>query len=174
MSDRISPLNESAFAFDCEGSSLIGFLHGGDPSCDVGVLTIVPGGPQYRTGVGRQLLRLARRLVADGVHVMRFDHRGLGDSEGEFRGFQYIKDDIEAAIAEFKRRAPSVKRIILWGGCDCASAAILHAHKLPDVVCIVAGNPFVGSSTSTSKARQMHYLARIRQKSFWMKLLKLE
>lgn len=174
MNDSQSSTSESAFAFDCKGSSLIGFLHCGDVSCDIGVLTIVPGGPQYRIGVGRQLLRLARHLVADGIHVMRFDHRGLGDSEGEFKGFQYIQDDIEAAIAEFKSRAPSVKRIILWGGCDGASAAILHAHKLPDVACIIAGNPFVGSSTSASSAQQMHYLARIRQKSFWIKLFKLE
>ena len=174
MSDSQSLTRESAFVFDCKGSSLIGFLHGGDKQCDVGVLTIVPGGPQYRIGVGRQLLRLARRLVADGIHVMRFDHRGLGDSEGEFKGFQHIRDDIEAAIAEFKRRAPSVKRIILWGGCDAASGALLHAHKLPDVVCIIAGNPFVGSSSSTFKAQQTHYLARIRQKSFWKKLFKLE
>ncbi|HBQ42049.1 MAG TPA: hydrolase 1, exosortase A system-associated [Halieaceae bacterium] len=174
MNDAQSPTRESAFAFDCKGSSLIGFLHGGDEHCDVGVLTIVPGGPQYRIGVGRQLLRLARRLVADGIHVMRFDHRGLGDSEGDFKGFQHTRDDIEAAIAEFKIRAPAVKRIILWGGCDAASAAILHAHKLPDVVCIIAGNPFVGSSTSPLKAQQMHYLARIRQKSFWKKLFKLE
>lgn len=174
MNDSQSSTRESAFAFDCEGSSLIGFLHGGNEHCDVGVLTIVPGGPQYRIGVGRQLLRLARRLAADGIHVMRFDHRGLGDSEGEFKGFQHTRDDIEAAIAEFKRRAPSVKRVILWGGCDAASGALLHAHALPDVVCIIAGNPFVGSSTSPFKAQQMHYLARIRQKSFWKELFKLE
>src|SRR5690606_13031502 len=75
---------------------------------------------------------------------------------------------------EFKRRVPSIKRVILWGGCDGASAALLHAYKLPDVVCIIAGNPFVGSSTSAAKAQRKHYLERIRQKSFWIKLIKLE
>ena len=32
--------------------------------------------------------------------------------------------DIRRAIEEFRDRAPSVKRIILWGGCDAASAAL--------------------------------------------------
>jgi len=174
MSGQISELRETAFAFDCEGSSLIGFIHEGNPSNDIGILTITPGGPQCRIGVGRQLVRLARRLAAEGVTVMRFDHRGLGDSEGSFRGFQDTHNDIAAAIDEFQRRLPSIRRVILWGGCDAASAALLNAYKLPAVVCVIAGNPFVSSPVTAAKAQRKHYLSRLKQKSFWVKLLKLE
>ncbi|KAB8057318.1 hydrolase 1, exosortase A system-associated, partial [Janthinobacterium violaceinigrum] len=44
-----------------------------------GVL-IVTGGPQYRVGSHRQFVLLARALAAQGVPVLRFDLRGMGDS----------------------------------------------------------------------------------------------
>lgn len=174
MKSELASGKESAFAFQCEGKNLIGFLHGGDDACTLGVLTLVAGGPQYRGGVGRQLLRLGRRLAAEGMPVMRFDHRGLGDSEGSFRGFRFLYDDIAAAIAEFKVRAPAVKRLILWGGCDSATAALINAWKLPEVVCVIAGNPFVSTTASVSTVRRKHYVTRLRQRSFWLKLLRFQ
>lgn len=172
MNQPLPLRTETAFVFQCQGDDLIGVLHAGDPGCDIGVLTIVAGGPQYRGGVARQLVRLGRRLASVGVPVMRFDHRGLGDSEGEFKGFRFIHDDLLAAIAEFKSRAPAVRRIILWGGCDSASAALINAWKLPDVACVIAGNPFVSSPATASIVRRKHYLSRLGQASFWVKLLR--
>ncbi len=172
MKQNLFPPGEQAFAFKCQVDDLIGFLHEGDRERDIGVLTLVAGGPQYRGGVGRQLLRLGRHLASEGIPVMRFDHRGLGDSEGPYRGFRHIEDDIAAAIAEFRTRAPNVRHIILWGGCDSATAALIHAHKFPAVVAIIAGNPFVGATAPSAKARRKHYFSRLKEKSFWMKLIK--
>lgn len=165
---------ESAFAFSCCGDDLVGFLHGGDPGCAVGVLALVAGGPQYRGGVGRQMVTLGRRLSSEGIPVMRFDHRGLGDSEGTFRRFKAMEDDIATAITEFKRRVPNLRGVILWGGCDAATSALINAHKFPDVIGVIAGNPFVVTSAGSTKVVRQHYLSRIRQASFWKKLARRE
>tara|TARA_R110001599_G_scaffold13969_3_gene61776 strand:- start:19976 stop:20857 length:882 start_codon:yes stop_codon:yes gene_type:complete len=167
-------LNEVAFPFKLDKCDLLGVIHQSTTASDLGVLTLVAGGPQYRGGCGRQLVALGRRLSREGVHVMRFDHRGLGDSEGEFQGFEALQDDIEAAIAEFRRQVPELERIILWGGCDAASAALINAHRFPAVVSVVAANPWVSSERTAARVQQKHYLSRLRQGSFWRKLLKLE
>lgn len=164
---------ESAFPFACQGEQLIGFIHCSREPCNIGLLVIVPGGPQYRGGVGRQLVRLGRRLAEEGMPVMRFDHRGLGDGSGEFLGFRSIREDIAAAIAEFKARMPGLKRIILWGGCDAASAALIHGHHFDEVVAVIAGNPFVGAAEITAKETGRHYARRLLETSFWIKLARL-
>jgi uncharacterized protein len=171
---NIANRGEIAFAFDCHGDELIGFIHEGGADCDIGVLTLVAGGPQYRGGVGRQLVKLGRRLASEGISVMRFDYRGLGDSEGTFRGFRALQDDIAAALDVFRARAPHVRGVILWGGCDAATAALMNAHKFPEVICVIAGNPFVGSTTAPGPGVGKHYIARLLQASFWAKLARLE
>lgn len=165
---------EIPFTFDCEGSTLLGVIHESDAGSGIGLLTIVAGGPQYRGGCGRQLVELGRFLATQGIPVMRFDHRGLGDSAGEFLGFQHLEADLKAAIQQFKSRVPTVKRIVLWGGCDAASAALINAYKIPEVRGIIASNPWITAEKIASRARRRHYLTRIRQRSFWRKLIKLE
>lgn len=165
---------ESAVIFDCQGAQLIGVLHHAMLPADIGLLTIVAGGPQYRAGCGRQLVELGRRLAHEGIPVFRFDYRGMGDSEGDFAGFRFIEKDIEAAIAEFKRNVTSLRRIIIWGGCDAASAALIHAYRFEDVVGIIAANPFVSSEKTASGVKRKHYLERVRQLSFWKKVFRFE
>lgn len=165
---------EIAFAFDCQGDELIGFLHKGDQRCDIGVLTLVAGGPQYRGGVGRQLLNLGRRLASEGIPVMRFDSKGMGDSEGTLGRYSSMHNDIAAAIEEFKKQAPQIRGVILWGGCDAATTALINAYKFSDVVCVIAGNPFVSSPATANKATRRHYRSRLMQVSFWKKIIKME
>lgn len=170
----VAQVCEKPFTFVCDGSVLLGVIHEAASQTDLGMLTIVAGGPQYRGGCGRQLVELGRRMALEGVPVMRFDHRGLGDSSGAFKGFQHIEKDIHCAIDEFRTRVPSVKRIILWGGCDAASAALLNAFKLPGVVGIIASNPWITTEETATLARKRHYRSRLLQKSFWLKLLRME
>ena len=63
----------------------------------VGVVVIV-GGPQYRVGSHRQFVELARALVRAGHHVLRYDCRGMGDSDGAMQGFEASVPDVGAAI----------------------------------------------------------------------------
>lgn len=165
---------EEPVVFDCQGEQLIGVVHHGEAGAEVGMLCIVAGGPQYRGGCGRQLVELARRAAAEGFPVMRFDHRGLGDGGGEFLGFEYMEDDLCAAVEQFILRVPSLERVVLWGGCDAASAALINAGVHPAIDSIVAANPWVSTSETAAKVRQKHYLQRLGEWSFWKKVITLQ
>jgi exosortase A-associated hydrolase 1 len=160
-----------ALRFPCEGEQLIGVLSRPEMPRNVGLITVVAGGPQYRAGCGRQLVELAHELSAVGVPVLRFDYRGMGESSGHYQGFQHVEADIGAAIAELKRQVPEVERVVLWGGCNAASACMINAWKFPEVCSLIMGNPFVRSKALEAQVKKQHYLSRLREKEFWQKLL---
>jgi uncharacterized protein len=141
--------------------------------CTTGVVVIV-GGPQYRAGSHRQFVLLARAIAEAGYPVLRFDYRGMGDSTGEQRDFLQVTPDIAAAMDTLQRKVPSVERVVLWGLCDAASAALLYCHDTQDSrvrgLCLL--NPWVRSEVSLARAHVKHYYAdRLKQKQFWVKLL---
>lgn len=169
---------EEAFTFPCEGETLLGLLHHGAAEAPAQVaatgVVIVVGGPQYRAGSHRQFVHLARALAAAGHPVLRFDVRGMGDSSGALRDFEHIGADIGAAIDALSARAPGVQRIVLWGLCDGASAALLYLHAHPDarVQGLALANPWVRSPASLARTQVKHYyLQRLAQREFWAKLL---
>lgn len=166
---------EEALAIPCGGETLLGVLSLPlSGSSGVGVIVVV-GGPQYRAGSHRQFVRLARMLAGRGHAVLRFDSRGMGDSTGALRPFDAITDDIEAAIAAFRSAAPMVHRVVLWGLCDAAAAALLYLHARPaaDLAGLVLVNPWVRSSTTLAQTNLKHYYrARLLQADFWRKLLR--
>jgi len=152
---------------------LLGMAHVPAVPARRGVLAIVAGGPQYRAGCCRQLVLMARSLAARGIPVFRFDHRGLGDSSGEYRGFEHVGADIDAAIEKFRCVVPSVEELVLWGGCDAASAALIHGPGNPRVVGLILGNPWVHSEQTEAQVLVKHYYwQRLREKTFWLKLLR--
>ncbi len=164
-------LPEEAVVFRCAGQQLVGILHPADRASEVGVL-IVTGGPQYRTGSHRQFLLLARDFAAAGIPTFRFDHRGSGDSEGTFLGFEHIDDDIAAAISAFLEGSPGLKRIVLWGICDAASAMLFYAQHDPRVAGLLLVNPWVRSEEGEARAMVKHYYGRrLFDPTFWRKLL---
>lgn len=162
--------------FSCEGETLVGILSmpENDPSPRETGLIIIVGGPQYRVGSHRQFLLLSRQLAAAGIPVLRFDVRGMGDSTGALRTFENITPDIAAAVNALQQQAPQVRRVVLWGLCDAASAALLYCHATQDNrvqgLCLL--NPWVRSEQSLARAHVKHYYSdRLRQKAFWVKLL---
>jgi len=157
--------------FDCEGQRLVGIVAKPEEPVDTGVIIIV-GGPQYRAGSHRQFTLLARQLARQGVASMRFDYRGMGDSEGGMRNFEHIDDDVRAATDALITKVPELRRIVLWGLCDAASAALYYAPTDDRVSGLVLLNPWVHSTAGAAKARLKHYyLRRLMQRSFWEKLL---
>lgn len=166
--------DEIPLVFECEGEQLIGIVHRPQAPLEVGVLAVVAGGPQYRAGVGRGMVSLARMLAGHGVPVLRFDYRGLGDSSGEFRGFNHIAEDLQAAVKAFRQAVPELRRVVLWGGCDAASAAMIHGCKVAGVESLVLGNPWVSTDEIRSAVLRKHYVRRLGEAHFWQKLIRLE
>ena len=167
------PSTEHATQFHCANDTLVGILALPEVFAQIGVVIIV-GGPQYRAGSHRQFVLLSRALADAGIAVLRFDYRGMGDSSGDQRNFDAISPDIAAAIDHLQQRSPTIKKIILWGLCDAAAAALLYCHDAQDPrvsgLCLL--NPWVRSDASLAKTQVKHYYTqRLLQKEFWIKLL---
>lgn len=165
---------ERPFVFRCEGDDMLGIVHVPRAPARLGLLIVIAGGPQYRAGVGRGMVSMARTLAGEGVAVMRFDHRGLGDSAGRFRGFENYAPDLQAAIDAFLREVPQLDGVVVWGGCDAASGLMIHGHGLSGVAALGLGNPWVYIPEIQEAVLQQHYRARLLQLSFWRKLLRFE
>ena len=149
---------------------MIGILSLPDAPGPRGVL-IVTGGPQYRIGSHRQFVLLARALAAQGWPVLRFDLRGMGDSEGSARDYRAAGPDIAGALAQFFDAVPTLREVVLWGLCDGATAAACHAPRDARVYALILLNPWVRSSAGLARATLRHYyLPRLLQGAFWRKL----
>ena len=160
-------MTETALILECAGEQLLGIHHAGAPGARVGVLIVV-GGPQYRVGSHRQFVLLARHLSANGVPAFRFDYRGMGDASGEMRDFEAIRDDITCAIDVFLQHTPGLERVVIWGLCDAASAALDYAWRDTRVAGLVLLNPWVRTDEGLAKAYLKHYyLRRLMSRAFW-------
>lgn len=164
---------ERFLTFDCDGDACVGVLTTPSDSTrasSIGVVIVV-GGPQYRVGSHRQFALLARALGSAGLAVLRFDYRGMGDSEGDARTFEHLDGDVRAALDAFEH-ATGDARAVLWGLCDGASASIMYAASDPRVAGVVAVNPWARSPETMRAARLRHYyLPRLASRDFWMRLL---
>ena len=163
---------ERALTFTCRGETLVGIHSDLRSDAKLGVLVIV-GGPQYRVGCHRQFVLLSRAIARSGIPTMRFDYRGMGDSDGEAQSFEQTGADIAAAIDAFQRVCPSLERIVLWGLCDGASASLLYWHATKDAR--IAGmallNPWISSDEKFAQAQIRQSFQRVLQPSFWKTLL---
>lgn len=169
-------VDEQALLLDCHGARLAAVL--ARPAAPAAAtplgVVIVVGGPQYRAGSHRQFVLLSRHLAAAGHAVLRFDCRGMGDSEGEFAGFEHVEEDIGCAVDALFDAQPGLQGVALWGLCDGASAALLYLHQRPDArvqgLCLV--NPWVRSEASLARTHVKHYYAkRLTERAFWARLL---
>jgi exosortase A-associated hydrolase 1 len=125
-------------------------------------------------GSHRQFVQLARAVAEAGFPTLRFDVRGMGDSEGRPRTFMHLEDDIEAAVSALLQCASSLHAVVLIGLCDGASASLIFAerHRADRRIaglCLL--NPWVRSEQTLAQAHVKHYyLQRLGQADFWRKL----
>lgn len=163
---------EIPLSFKCGDADLVGVIHRPEGTVTRGVIIVV-GGPQYRIGSHRQFLLLARELADNGIAAMRFDYRGLGDSGGDFPGFENIDDDIRAATNAFTAELPEMQDVVLWGLCDAASAILFYAHADRRISGTVLLNPWVRSESGYAKTQLRHYyLRRLFSLDLWAKILR--
>jgi exosortase A-associated hydrolase 1 len=165
-------LDERAIVIPCGAAGLVGILSIPARPARRGVVIVV-GGPQVRTGSHRQFTLLARALAAAGTPVLRFDHRGMGDSDGAAPGFDRIEDDLRAAIDCFQQQLPDLQEIVLWGLCDGAAASVLYAPRDARVRGLVLLNPWVRTGEGEARATLKHYYGkRLRSGAVWGRILR--
>ncbi|HZW21692.1 hydrolase 1, exosortase A system-associated [Noviherbaspirillum sp.] len=162
--------DEIPIAFSCNGATLYGILSKPAQPLSRAILIVV-GGPQYRAGSHRQFVLLARAFAAQGYPVLRFDYRGMGDSEGEPRNFEDAGDDIRAALDALFDAVPAVREAVVWGLCDGATAAAFYAPGDARVCGAVLVNPWTRTEAGEAKAQLKHYYrARLLDAGVWKRI----
>jgi len=165
---------EIPVVFSCQSDDLIGMLHQPENPLSIGVLIVV-GGPQYRVGSHRQFVLVARMLADNNMPVMRFDYRGMGDSEGSVRSFSDVDDDIKAALDRFYQHCPNLSGVVIWGLCDAASAASFYAYQDERIKGLVLLNPWVFTEQGAAKTYLKHYyLQRLCNPDMWRKVFSFQ
>lgn len=143
-------------------------------------LLIVSGGNEVRSGAHRGMARLAAAVAAAGHPVLRFDRRGVGDSEGENLGFDRSGEDIAAALALFRAECPHLTRVTAFGNCDAAAALLLH-HGQGGPDALLLANPWTidapadGGETDAlppPAAIRARYAAKLKDPREWVRLLR--
>ncbi|KLE35407.1 hydrolase 1, exosortase A system-associated [Aurantiacibacter luteus] len=161
----------------CEGDMLFGTIDEADGPSG---LLIVSGGNEIRSGAFAGQAALAARVADAGYPVFRFDRRGVGDSEGENRGFRHSGADIRAAALAFRAECPGMRRLVALGNCDAASALIVSGGPMCDA--LIASNPWTldehdveeehEAALPPAGAIRARYLAKLRQPAELARLLR--
>lgn len=153
-------------AFTCEGALLGGSLDAA--SGTVGVL-MATGGSQTRIGSHRLYERLAASCAKAGYPVLRFDRRGVGDSEGLDSGFAASEPDLAAAAAALRAECPQIDRLVGFGLCDGATAMALFGGQC-GLDGLILANPWLVEADVNDPAPaaiKAHYAKRLTSLSGW-------
>jgi exosortase A-associated hydrolase 1 len=166
----------------------------GDLSCAVTVdrgrafkagLLILSGGNEIRSGAHRGMAELADRLAQAGHSVLRFDRRGVGDSEGDNRGFEHSAEELAAALQLFRTVCGGMSRIVAFGNCDAAAALLLH-HSAAELDRLVLANvwtietfeaeerdaPAQAAALPPAAAIRARYAQKLRDPREWLRLVR--
>ena len=140
--------------------SLFGMYHharGTGSMANRAVVLCAPIGQEYvRTYWCLRLL--AGQLARRGIHVLRFDYAGVGDSAGaldEIQSLQVWQDNIKSAIEVLKQRsaAQSVMLLGLRAGAMLASKAALDSR---DVNSMLLWEPIHNGENYLNELRGLH------------------
>ncbi|MBU7581089.1 MAG: hydrolase 1, exosortase A system-associated [Porphyrobacter sp.] len=160
--------------FGCGGLTLAGTL---DMAPGTTGLLIVSGGNEIRAGAFGGQADMAARIAAAGFPCFRFDRRGIGDSDGENRGFRHSAKDLTAALDAFRAMVPQLSRVVAFGNCDAASALMLAKGAGCDA--LVLSNPWTieqdegaaADDTPPPAAVRARYLEKLKNPREFMRLL---
>lgn len=156
--------------FSCDSDALSGSIDEGPRS--IGLLCVT-GGSQIRAGPHRMLHRVSAQVAAAGYPVLRYDRRGVGDSDGADPGYLDSAPDLSAAASAFRAEAPHVKTLVGFGLCDGATTLALHG-KLAGVTALVLANPWLVEAAPDDlapAAARAHYQGRFLSPRSWADVL---
>jgi pimeloyl-ACP methyl ester carboxylesterase len=186
-------------SFPFEGCILYGMLHNPPPGATrgtTGIILLNPG-PTDRNGPHRLYYKLAGLFAREGYPTLRFDARGVGESEGEWEGkFEggpviEIFDEIQKGIwvpdtlaaIDFLIKRTGVRQVILGGLCGGAITALLAGSEHSKVVGFFMMGIPVTLSSATANVQDLpeavlskeanRYLKKLLRPSAWWRLLTL-
>lgn len=182
-----TPATSRIVSFPCAGFQLYGTLHqppADAPRSDLAVV-VLNQGPLDRSGAHRISVQLARRWANLGVTVLRFDARGVGESEGDWTEpaegspvralYKLVEEggwveDTHAAV-DFVVKETRAKRVLLAGLCGGGSTAMHSAaHPAVDGV-ITVGMPVRLGAEITGVSDLVDEKLRSETKGYIRKLL---
>jgi pimeloyl-ACP methyl ester carboxylesterase len=146
-------------------SPLFGIYHPPAPAPAAGTVAGRPGAVLLCNPFGQEAIRahriyavLAQKLSRLGLHTLRFDYTGTGDSSGEVEEgsqAQWIDDIIEAH--EELAATAEVKRIVWVGLRYGATLALLAAEKVsPPLSDVVLWDPVISGAAYVRELVEMH------------------
>lgn len=158
----VGTVMEEPVQFFCNNKRLYGILHVPDSVViPATIMIVLTGGPQVRIGGHRLYVQLSRFLCEHNIATFRFDYEGLGDSEGDFVGFQHAGPSLGAAIHFLHNKFKNEVNIIIWSLCDGAAAAALYAATNQEHISgLVLCNPFVITEQGVARSNIKHYYSR--------------
>ena len=162
-------MSRMSLTFECQGRCLAGTF---DTAPGTTGLLIASGGNEIRAGAFSGQSNLAAKVAGSGFPVFRFDRRGIGDSDGENRGFANSSKDIAAAIEAFRAINPQMTRVVGFGNCDAASALMLSQGA--DLDGLILSNPWTiedDSDTPPPSAVRSRYLQKLKNPKEVLRLL---
>ena len=151
------------------GKQSLGIYHAA--ASDV-LIVMVNGGAQTKAGSHRLQQQLAWHWQQAGFASLRFDFPGFGDAEGEPGDFINHARYLTELPAELALVFGKPRRLVLFGLCDGATAALLASPMLqPEAVLLL--NPWCRLQQNHARTMlKFYYLRRVLSKEFWQKLLK--
>lgn len=168
---------EEVVQFTCNHKRLYGILHFPDTMIKPETIVImVTGGPQVRTGAHRLYVQLSRFLCANNWPTLRFDYEGMGDSEGNFVGFQNLEPSITAAMTFLQEKFRHPVQFIFWSLCDGATAVALYGARHPQQIRgMILCNPLVITDEGLARSTIRHYYCkRLFEKEFLYKIIRFD
>lgn len=186
---------ENYVYFNSDGLRLYGILH--IPDNDVIIkktwINILNPGLKNRVSPNRLNIKIARMLCKKGFYVLRFDPKGIGDSEGDISNNSDLRADlwgdiqkglfVEDTLASitFLTNTINIQSVVLIGVCGGAITAILSAHRNKNINGLILVDTPIRITTSDMRlsniiienAQYKEILKNIFKKNSWSKLYKL-
>jgi pimeloyl-ACP methyl ester carboxylesterase len=125
-------IEERLVFFPFGATSLAGIL--AVPAEPNGRTVLIPwgGGAYPSSGRNRLRTRLARTLAEQGFHSFRFDYRGVGESDGDYRRPDMAAPNTEEVVAACAWLASQgLPRIVIVAHCFGAWSSLMAAPMIP-------------------------------------------
>ena len=138
---------EEPFFFDYKGIRLFAISHRPEvPGANIGIIFCHPYGEQKQLSYP-VFVRFARELARNGFSVLRFDHRGYGDSQGDVED-STVETQVEETLAALQlcKERLRVERVALLGLRFGGTVAALAAERDSSIAGLILWFPVISGS----------------------------